>query len=115
MAKKQIDISEDAKSKLKNIYKEVIVDELAEQLRKQHKDAMMLVEESLKSGGGTSESEKKHNKTILAKLEEIIIRIDMLESKEENGLEVFATNSKILMIANILLVIGLAGVILMKM
>lgn len=114
MGKKQMEISGDAKSKLKDIYREVIIDELSEQLRKQHKDAMTVVEDSLKSGGPAFEVDKKQNKTILAKLEEIIIRIDMLESKEEKELQVIANNGKILMIANMILLVGLLGLILVK-
>lgn len=111
---KQIEISGLAKSKLKDIYKEVIIDEISEQLRKQHKDAMMVVEDSLKGNIIGGVAEKKQNKTILAKLEVLLIRMEMLESKEEKELQVLADNSKMLMIANVVLLVGLIMVILVK-
>lgn len=110
----QQDISSLAKSKLKDIYKEIIVDELSKELSKQHKDAMVAVEDSLKENVQGFEADKKQNKTVLAKLEEILLRIDMLECKEEKELQVLANNSKTLMIANIVLLVLLIVVIIIK-
>lgn len=115
MAKKTeklMEISIDAKNRLKDIYKEIIVDEISEELKKQRRDAMIAVEDSLKENNLNVEGDKKSDKIMLAKLEEILIRMDMLESKEERELQVLANNVKILMISNsVLLVILILAII----
>lgn len=112
--KKQMEVSKVVKSKLKDTYKEVIIDEISEQLRKEHKDSIIGVRDSLKGNILGGVAEKKQNKTILAKLEVLLIRMEMLEAKEEKELQVLADNSKMLMIANIVLLVGLIMVILVK-
>ena len=112
---KQMDISLEAKSKLKDIYKDVIFNEISQQLISQHKDSMIAVEDSIKGKVLNAEIDKKQNKKILAKLEEILIRMALLEEKEEEELQVLAKNSKELMIANIVLLLIVGILILVKM
>lgn len=111
---KQIDISVEAKSKLKDIYKEVIIDEISEQLTRQHKAAMIVVENKLNEKNLRGEGDKKQNKKILAKLEEIIIRIEMIEANEEKEINALQKNSRTLIIGNIVLLVGLFILILVK-
>ncbi|MGL5352626.1 MAG: hypothetical protein ACRDA5_04795, partial [Clostridium sp.] len=77
------DISIAAKSKLKDIYKEIIVDEISEELKKQNIDAVEKLENSIRESSEITDVDKKQNKIIVSKLDEILMRMDILENKEE--------------------------------
>ena len=85
------------KEKLKQIYKDIVIEDIKEEVLKSKNE---LVENINK----VSEN-KKNNKDILNKLDQLLIMVDILQDKEEKDLKSIAFNNKIVLISNIILAI----------
>ncbi len=85
------------KEKLKQIYKDIVIEDIKEEVLKSKNE---LVENINK----VSEN-KKINKDILNKLDQLLIMVDILQDKEEKDLKSIAFNNKIVLISNIILAI----------
>ena len=85
------------KEKLKQIYKDIVIEDIKEEVLKSKNE---LVENINK----VSEN-KKINKDILNKLDQLLIMVDKLQDKEEKDLKSIAFNNKIVLISNIILAI----------
>ena len=85
------------KEKLKQIYKDIVIEDIKEEVLKSKNE---LVENINK----VSEN-KKINKDLLNKLDQLLIMVDILQDKEEKDLKSIAFNNKIVLISNIILAI----------
>lgn len=88
-------IKDNIKEKLKCLYKDIVIDDIKEEVEKSKKEVLQNISEIGEN--------KKLNKEVLNKLDQILIMVDMLESKEEKGISTISTNSKIVLISNIIL------------
>ncbi|MGG7212234.1 hypothetical protein ACQPUY_01305 [Clostridium nigeriense] len=83
------------KEKLKLLYKDVVIDDIKEEVLKSKNEVIQNINE-------ISEN-KKVNKEILIKLDQLLIIVDMIENKEEKDLKSIVFNNKLLLISNIVL------------
>ncbi|MGG7058552.1 hypothetical protein ACQPUZ_09665 [Clostridium tertium] len=88
-------IKESVKEKLKLLYKDVVIDDIKEEVLKSKNEVIQNINE-------ISEN-KKVNKEILIKLDQLLIIVDMIENKEEKDLKNIVFNNKLLLISNIVL------------
>ncbi len=88
-------IRDNVREKLKCLYKDIVIDDIKEEVEKSKKEVLQNISEIGEN--------KKLNKEVLNKLDQILIMVDMLESKEEKGISTISTNIKIVLISNIIL------------
>lgn len=88
-------IKDNVKERLKYLYKDIIIDDIRGEVEKSKNEVLSSIKE-------TGEN-RKINKEILNKLEQILIMVDMLESKEEKELRGISLSSKIVLISNTIL------------
>ncbi|MGG7144592.1 hypothetical protein ACQPVP_14205 [Clostridium nigeriense] len=87
-------IKESVKEKLKLLYKDVVIDDIKEEVLKSKNEVIQNINE-------ISEN-KKVNKEILNKLDQLLILVDMIENKEEKDLKSIAFNNKLLLTLNVI-------------
>ena len=85
-------IKDNVKERLKDLYKDIIIDDIRGEVEKSKNEVLSNIKEIGEN--------RKTNKEILNKLEQILIMVDMLESKEEKELRGIALNSKVVLILN---------------
>ncbi len=85
-------IKDNVKERLKDLYKDIIIDDIRGEVEKSKNEVLSNIKEIGEN--------RKTNKEILNKLEQILIMVDMLESKEEKELRGISLNSKIVLILN---------------
>ena len=85
------------KEKLKQIYKDIVIEDIKEEVLKSKNELVQNINK-------VSEN-KKINKDILNKLDQLLIMVDILQDKEEKDLKSIAFNNKIVLISNIILAI----------
>jgi hypothetical protein len=90
-------LKESVKEKLKLLYKDVVIDDIKEEVLKSKNEVIQNINEI--SGN------KKFNKEVLNKLDQLLIIVDMIENKEEKDLKNIAFNNKLVLILNVILVI----------
>lgn len=90
-------INDNVKDKLKSLYKDIVINDIKEEVIKSK-------EEVLKNINGIDEA-KKINKEIINKLDQLLVIVDMIESKEEMDLRSIALNNKIVLASNIIMLI----------
>lgn len=88
-------IKDNVKERLKDLYKDIIIDDIRGEVEKNKNEILSNIKEIGEN--------RKINKDILNKLEQILIMVDMLESKEEKELSRISLNSKIILILNAIL------------
>ncbi|GAA0085134.1 hypothetical protein ACH36K_12995 [Clostridium sp. MB05] len=90
-------IKDNVKERLKDLYKDIIIDDIRGEVEKSKNEVLSNIKEIGEN--------RKTNKEILNKLEQILIMVDMLESKEEKELRGISLNSKIVLILNAILLL----------
>lgn len=92
-------LKENVKEKIKLLYKDIVIEDIKEEIIKSKEEVL----ENINDGN----SNKKINKDILNKLDQLLIMVDMIESKEEKDLNSIAKNNKIILVLNGIIVIFL--------
>ena len=92
-------LKENVKEKIKLLYKDIVIADIKEEIIKSKEEVL----ENINDGNNN----KKVNKEILNKLEQLLIMVDMIENKEEKDINTIAKNNKIIIILNIIIVIFL--------
>ncbi len=92
-------LKENVKEKIKLLYKDIVIEDIKEEIIKSKEEVL----ENINDGN----SNKKINKDILNKLDQLLIMVDMIESKEEKDLNSIAKNNKIILALNGIIVIFL--------
>ena len=90
-------LKENVKEKIKLIYKDIIIEDIKEEINKSKNEVLENINDS--------SINKKQNKEILNKLDQLLIMVDMIESKEEKDLNAIAKNNKIILALNIIIII----------
>lgn len=90
-------LKDNIKDKIKLLYKDIVIEDIKEEVIKSKNEV-------LENINGSSDN-KKTNKDILNKLDQLLIMVDMIESKEEKDLKSIARNSKVALIINFILAI----------
>lgn len=90
-------INHNVKEKLKSLYKDIVIDDIKEELVKSKEEVLQNINER--------DEGRKINKEIINKLDQLLIMVDMIESKEEKDLRSIAFNNKLVLFSNILLII----------
>ena len=90
-------INDNVKEKLKSLYKDIVINDIKEEVIKSK-------EEVLENLNDSSEK-KKFNKEVINKLDQLLVMVDMIESRNENDLKNVAFNNKLVLTSNIILVI----------
>ncbi len=92
-------LKENVKEKIKLLYKDIVIADIKEEIIKSKEEVL----ENINDGNNN----KKVNKEILNKLDQLLIMVDMIENKEEKDINTIAKNNKIIIILNIIIVIFL--------
>ena len=92
-------LKENVKEKIKLLYKEIVIEDIKEEIIKSKEEVL----ENINEGN----SNRKINKDILNKLDQLLIMVDMIENREEKDLNTIAKNNKIILILNTVIVIFL--------
>lgn len=90
-------ISENIKNKLKQIYNEVVIEDIKLELSKNKSEILQSLNKGYES--------KKNNKEILSKLDQLLILTDMIENKDEQKINSVLVYNKVLLFSNIALII----------
>lgn len=90
-------LKESVKEKLKLLYKDVVIDDIKEEVLKSKNEVIQNI-------NGINEN-KKVNKDILNKLDQLLIIVDMLENKEEKDLKNITFKNNLVLISNIIVAI----------
>lgn len=90
-------ISENIKSKLKQIYNEVVIEDVKLELSKNKNEILQSFNKGYES--------KKNNKEILSKLDQLLILTDMIENKDEQKINLVLVYNKVLLFSNIFLIV----------
>lgn len=90
-------INDNVKEKLKSLYKDIVIDDIKEELIKSKEEVLQNINER--------DERKKINKEIVNKLDQLLVMVDMIENKEEKDLKTIAFNNKLVLISNIILCI----------
>jgi len=92
-------IKENVKEKIKLLYKDIVIEDIKEEIIKSKEEVL----ENINDGNNN----KKINKDILNKLDQLLIMVDMIESKEEKDLNSIAKNNKVILILNSIIILFL--------
>lgn len=90
-------ISENIKNKLKQIYSEVVIEDIKLELSKNKNEILQSLNKGYEG--------KKNNKEILSKLDQLLILTDMIENKDEQKINSVLVYNKVLLFSNIFLII----------
>lgn len=90
-------ISENIKNKLKQIYSEVVIEDIKLELLKNKNEILQSLNKGYEG--------KKNNKEILSKLDQLLILTDMIENKDEQKINSVLVYNKVLLFSNIFLII----------
>lgn len=90
-------ISENIKSKLKQIYNEVVIEDIKLELSKNKSEILQSLNKGYES--------KKNNKEILSKLDQLLILTDMIENKDEQKINSVLVYNRVLLFSNIFLTV----------
>ncbi|TGY44452.1 hypothetical protein E5347_06465 [Clostridium sartagoforme] len=90
-------ISENIKNKLKQIYSEVVIEDIKLELSKNKSEILQSLNKGYES--------KKNNKEILSKLDQLLILTDMIENKDEQKINSVLVYNKVLLFSNIFLIV----------
>lgn len=94
-------LKDNIKDKIKLLYKDIVIEDIKEEVIKSKNEV-------LENINGISDN-KKTNKDILNKLDQLLIMVDMIESKEEKDLKSIATNNKIILALNFIIILFLVS------
>ncbi|MDU5112015.1 MAG: hypothetical protein E6248_16415, partial [Clostridium sp.] len=86
-------ISENIKNKLKQIYSEVVIEDIKLELSKNKNEILQSLNKGYEG--------KKNNKEILSKLDQLLILTDMIENKDEQKINSVLVYNKVLLFSNI--------------
>ncbi|MCF0148861.1 MAG: hypothetical protein HUJ77_10760 [Clostridium sp.] len=92
-------LKENVKEKIKLLYKDIVIEDIKEEIIKSKEEVL----ENINDGSNN----KKINKDILNKLDQLLIMVDMIENKEEEDLNSIAKNNKIILVLNSIIVVFL--------
>ncbi|MFU7516836.1 hypothetical protein [Clostridium sp. HCS.1] len=92
-------LKENVKEKIKLLYKDIVIEDIKEEIIKSKEEVL----ENINDGNNN----KKINKDILNKLDQLLIMVDMIESKEEKDLNSIAKNNKVILILNSIIILFL--------
>lgn len=90
-------LKENIREKIKLLYKDIVIEDIKEEVIKSKNEVLENINDI--------SDNKKINKDILNKLDQLLIMVDMIESKEEKDLKSIAMNSKVALIINFILAI----------
>ena len=90
-------INDTVKEKIKALYKDIVIDDIREELIKSKEEVLQNINEK--------DDRKKVNKEIINKLDQLLIIVDMIENKGEKDLKSIAFDNKLVLLSNIILVI----------
>lgn len=85
-------LKENIKGKIKLIYKDIVIDDIKEELIKSKNEVLENINDI--------NDNKKINKEISNKLDQLLIIVDMIEGKEEKELSSITLINKILLVSN---------------
>ncbi|WP_294188441.1 hypothetical protein [uncultured Clostridium sp.] len=92
-------IKENVKEKIKLLYKDIVIEDIKEEIIKSKNEVLENINDR--------SNNKKINKEILNKLDQLLIMVDMIENREEKDINIIAKNNKIILILNIIIFIFL--------
>ncbi|MDU5106326.1 hypothetical protein [Clostridium sp.] len=92
-------LKDNVKEKIKLLYKDIVIEDIKEEIIKSKEEVL----ENINDGNNN----KKINKDILNKLDQLLIMVDMIESKEEKDLNSIAKNNKVILILNSIIILFL--------
>lgn len=88
-------IKENVKEKIKMLYKDIVIEDIKEEIIKSKNEVLENINDGINN--------KKINKEILNKLDQLLIMVDMIENREEKDINTIAKNNKIILILNIII------------
>lgn len=88
-------IKENVKEKIKLLYKDIVIEDIKEEIIKSKNEVLENINDGINN--------KKINKEILNKLDQLLIMVDMIENREEKDINTIAKNNKIILILNIII------------
>ncbi|MCI6691605.1 MULTISPECIES: hypothetical protein [unclassified Clostridium] len=92
-------LKENVKEKIKLLYKDIVIEDIKEEIVKSKNEVLENINDR--------SNNKKINKEILNKLDQLLIMVDMIENREEKDINIIAKNNKIILILNIIIFIFL--------
>lgn len=92
-------LKENVKEKIKLLYKDIVIDDIKEEVIKSKNEVLENINDI--------SNNKKINKEILNKLDQLLIMVDMIENKEEKDLKNIDKNNKIILIINSIIILFL--------
>lgn len=92
-------LKENVKEKIKLLYKDIVIEDIKEEIIKSKNEVLENINDR--------SNNKKINKEILNKLDQLLIMVDMIENREEKDINIIAKNNKIILILNIIIFIFL--------
>ena len=92
-------LTENVKEKIKLLYKDIVIEDIKEEIIKSKNEVLENINDR--------SNNKKINKEILNKLDQLLIMVDMIENREEKDINIIAKNNKIILILNIIIFIFL--------
>ena len=92
-------LKENVKEKIKLLYKDIVIEDIKEEIIKSKNEGLENINDR--------SNNKKINKEILNKLDQLLIMVDMIENREEKDINIIAKNNKIILILNIIIFIFL--------
>lgn len=92
-------LKENVKEKIKLLYKDIVIEDIKEEIIKSKNEVLENINDR--------SNNKKINKEILNKLDQLLIMVDMIENREERDINIIAKNNKIILILNIIIFIFL--------
>lgn len=92
-------LKENVKDRIKVLYKDIVIEDIKEEIVKSKNEVLENI--------NYSSNNKKVNKEILNKLDQLLIMVDMVESKEEKDLNTIVKNNKVILTLNIIIIMFL--------
>ena len=92
-------LKENVKEKIKLLYKDIVIEDIKEEIIKSKNEVLENINDR--------SNNKKINKEILNKLDQLLIMVDMIENREEKDINIIAKNNKIIIFLNIIIFIFL--------
>ena len=95
-------LKDNVKEKIKLLYKDIIIEDIKEEIEKSKNEVLENINDKGKN--------KKTNKEIINRLDQILMMVDMIESRDDKSIKSLIINNRISLVINcicvILLIIG---------
>ena len=88
-------LKDNVKEKIKGLYKDIVIEDIKGEIERSKNEVIENINNENKS--------KKLNKEIANKLDQLLVRVEMIENKEEKDINTIAKNSRIILAFNIVI------------